>query len=590
MLERALALNACVAPVCSPNLPRRAPPVGARGHEQDVAAVLLIARGRVLLATALVLGATLVGAQGGGADVLLAIGGYLWVPFASVLALAASVNTVRPVRVAGAIGDLAMLVALDSLVADAATVALAGYSLVVVLGAYTGGRQFGLFLGGAAMALVLLGEYAATPADRLDGSVIALFGVTLALLLVVVDRAASEQRRAEARSAHLATKAEAILARVADGVVVTNALGVMVEANPAAERMVGMPSLEGHCSEVLGLCEGERKLDCSTGCGLLSLAAGEPGSILGHEVWRARPDGTRQPLLANAAPLLDEQGQLVEVVHSLRDITRLKQADEAKTLFLATASHELKTPLTVISGFAETLQREDVSDVLRRRGLEAISDRARELTGIVERLLLSSRIESGRLTIATRPIDLYPILRERTDAMASATGREVILMTPEKIPPVQADVAAVATIVDHLVDNAIKYSPGGGPVLVGVIVDAAQVRIEVNDSGVGMDEEAAAHCFEKFWQADSTDRRRFGGTGIGLYVVSSLAESMGGSTSVRSALSEGSTFSVVLQRADGRSEDGAAGESGQVLVGERSMVREFMRQLGVPESSGVPQP
>ena len=587
-----MALNASVATVRAPNQPRRAHRGGTRGHEQDVAAVLLVARGRVLLATGLVLGATLLGDHDGGADALLGIAGYLWVPFASILALAASVRTVRTVRIVGAVGDLGMLFALHQLVDGAATVVLAGYSLVVVMSAYTGGRQFGLLLGGAAMGLVLLAEYGAEPAQRLDGSVVAMFGVTLSFLLVVVDRAASEQRRAEARSAHLATKAEAILARVADGVVVTNGAGIVVEANPAAQRIVGIGSLDGHCGDVLGLCSGERKLDCSSGCGLLSLTSGEGSGALGQEVWRARPDGSRQPLLANASPILDGRGQLVEVVHSLRDITRLKQADEAKTLFLATASHELKTPLTVISGFAETLQREDVSDGLRQRGLEAIAHRARELTGIVERLLLSSRIESGRLTVATRPTDLRSIVRERTDAMAAATRREVVVSAPDDIPPVLADAAALATIIDHLVDNAIKYSPAGGPVSLDVSVEDEAVRFDVTDTGVGMDEDAAAHCFEKFWQADSSDRRRFGGTGIGLYIVASLAEGMDGSATVRSAPGQGSTFSVELKRADGRFGQHEAGPDGdgQLLIGERSMVREFMRQLGVPESTGVQHP
>ncbi len=556
--------------------------------------MLLVARGRVLLATAFVLGGSLLSNRSDSADVLLAVGGYLWVPFAGALALAASVRTVRIVRVLGAVGDLAMLFALHSLISGSATIALAGYSVVVVLGAYTGGRPFGLSLAGGAMALGLLGERLLLRSERLDGPVIALFGVTLALLLVVVDRAASEQRRAEARSAHLATKADAILARVADGVVVTNAAGIVTEANPAAEQLVGVQSLGGRsCGEVLSLCLGERKLDCSTGCGLLALIESESTS-LGDEVWRARADGSRQPVLANASPLFDEHGALVEVVHSLRDITRLRQADEAKTLFLATASHELKTPLTVIRGFAETLQRDNLPEDVKQRGLEAIANRARELTGIVERLLLSSRIEAGRLTVETMPVDLLPTLRERTETMAAATRRAIELSATDGVAFVSADEQAIATIVDHLIDNAIKYSPNGEPVQVSVTTSETQVRIDVTDGGIGMDAEQTAHCFDKFWQADSTDHRRFGGTGIGLYIVASLAEGMGGGVDVRSTGGEGSTFGVFLRRADvaaaADTEGSADGDEGeQAGVGERSMVREFMRQLGVPASSGAPR-
>jgi PAS domain S-box-containing protein len=563
---------------------------GADRHEQDVAAVLLVTRGRVVLATALVLCGSLVRHRAPSADLLLTLSAYVWVPVAAVLALAASTRTVRFVRIAGAAGDLGMLFAVHWLTSGSATVALAGYSLVVVLGAYTGGRQFGLALAAAAMGLVLLGD-SITPGVGLGRSVVALFAATLALLLVVVDRAASEQRRAEARSVHLASKAEAILARVADAVIVTDTIGSIVEANPAAEQLVGAIRLNGRrCHDVLSLCVGERKLDCTTGCGLLGLAQMRT-TTLGHEVWRSRADGSRQPVLANASPLYSGNGELVEVVHSLRDITRLKQADEAKTLFLATASHELKTPLTVIRGFAETLLRNELPDPVRQQGLEAIATRARELTGIVERLLLSSRIEAGRLLVETSTVDVTPIVRERVQAVAGATGRRVDVNIADGSTIVSADDQAIATVVDHLLDNAIKYSPDGAPVRVSVTGDREVVRIDIADTGVGMDAEQAAHCFEKFWQADSTDRRRFGGTGIGLYIVLSLTEGMGGSVDVRSGPGNGSVFSVALRRPDAAGPGGAdATDAGNVGVGERTMVREFMRQLGVPVASGAPRP
>ncbi len=554
----------------------------SRGHEQDIAAELIVARGRVLLATAVALGASLLSSRSHEADVMLAICGYAWVPFAGLLALAASTRTVRTVRVLGALGDLSMILALHLVVGGSAPVALAGYSVVVVLGAYTGGRVFGLALVIGAMLLVLLGESQLAPPERLDRLIVALFAVTLTLLLVVVQRATSEQRRAEARSVRLASKADAILARVADCVVVTDASGVVAEANPAAVELLGADVAGGRlCGEVLALCHGERRISCSAGCGLQQLFAQAP-SLFGIEVWRARSDGTRQPLLANASPLYDETGALLEVVHSLRDITRLKEADEAKTLFLATASHELKTPLTVIRGFAETLLRDDVPADVTRYGLEAIAGRARELTAIVERLLLSSRIEAGRLVVETTSIDLLPVLKERTEAVAMAGRREVLLTADLPFARVLADEQVVATVIDHLVDNAIKYSPAGGPVTVTVMEGVEHTRIAVDDSGIGMDAAQMAHCFDKFWQADSNDRREFGGTGIGLYIVASLVESVGGAVEVQSRRGVGSTFTVSLRRTSVPEPAPPSEPTSPTGLGERSMVREFMRQIGVP--------
>src|SRR5204863_4560677 len=125
-------------------------------------------------------------------------------------------------------------------------------------------------------------------------------------------------------------------------------------------------------------------------CALLALAG--PNGNDPNETWRLDASGRKQPLLANAEAVTDDHGRTVEVVHSLRDITRLKQAEEAKTLFLATASHELKTPLTVIRGFADTLLAFDDFDAERRTAaLQAIRIRSEELVRIVDRLLLSSR-------------------------------------------------------------------------------------------------------------------------------------------------------------------------------------------------------
>jgi signal transduction histidine kinase len=300
---------------------------------------------------------------------------------------------------------------------------------------------------------------------------------------------------------------------------------------------------------------------------------------LGQEVWRDDGTGRRQPLLANADPVLDASGVAVEVVHSMRDISRLKQAEEAKTMFLATASHELKTPLTVIRGFAETLLRQKQSGgEIAEDALQAIHRRAIELTKIVDRLLLSSRIEAGRIRLDLRAVDVAPILAERTAAFGAATARPVACLVEPDLPAVLGEEDAIVTVLDHLLDNAAKYSSADVPILVRTGTADARVWFEVEDSGIGMDNEAASRCFDKFWQAESNDVRRYGGTGIGLYIVRSLVEGIGGSVSVRSVPGRGSTFRVELVEAVFvPTLPPAAGDEG-----EATSIREFMRQIGVP--------
>jgi signal transduction histidine kinase len=332
---------------------------------------------------------------------------------------------------------------------------------------------------------------------------------------------------------------------------------------------VGVP-----CARALALREGERPLDCRSGCPLLVEDGVAVDSGAGREVWRLLPDGRRQPLLASAFAVTDEQGG-VEVVHSLRDVTRLKEADEAKTLFLATASHELKTPVTVIAGFAETIQRyPDMPPERRAEAVEAIRRRALELSSIVDRLLLSSKIEAGRVHVDLHPVNVRTLLIEVAGAFQDASGRHMVTQVAHETLLAQADPLALRTVVDHLLDNAVKYSDGG-PVVLGGRRIGGTIEISVSDIGIGMEEEQSLRCFDKFWQAESTDVRRFGGTGIGLYIVSSMVDAMGGTISVETAVGQGSTFTVSLPTvAAAAAEPVAPDQDPPAILG-------FMRQMGV---------
>ena len=546
--------------------------------EPDALALRVAARIRV--AVAIIVAATgsfLPHLSGRKAWLFLAVG-LLWVPWASVVLLAADSPTNRIALLGGPAGDLLMLFGVQLLAPGTATAALPGYVAVVAFAAYTAGRRFASCLAACALTFTLAAPQLA-PSSDLDSSAAALLAAVLAALVLLLDRTASVQRREVARSNRLEGRSDAILANIADGVLVTDGASRAVQCNPAVARLLGRAeeALVGrHCSEVLGLRIGERALDCSQGCALLA-GAGSGDSALDREVWRSGFDGRRQPLLANAVSVHGADGA-VEVVHSLRDITKVKQADEAKTLFLATASHELRTPLTVISGFAATLRSDPEPDpVMRDKALAAIERRTTELTKIIDRLLLSSRIEAGRVELTLKATQVGPLLWERAEALAGATGRTVAVEAGSDVPAVQADAQAFVTVIDHLLDNAVKYSPGGEPVRVDVEVTERDVRVRVTDGGIGMDPEQAARCFEKFWQAESTDVRRFGGTGIGLYIVHSLVEAMQGEVGVSSELGAGTMFTVTLRRAGIEGPDDE-----QARAKEPSVIREFMRQIGVP--------
>jgi signal transduction histidine kinase len=161
------------------------------------------------------------------------------------------------------------------------------------------------------------------------------------------------------------------------------------------------------------------------------------------------------------------------------------------------------------------------------------------------------------------------------------SGRSIVCDCPADLPPAVADPDALATVLDHVLDNAVKYSPDGGLIAVALSADSSGVQIEVSDSGIGMNEEGAAHCFDRFWQAESSDVRRFGGTGVGLYIVRSLVEGMGGEVGVRAMPGTGTTITTRLRRASPHDLANTGTRSAESANTNRTVVQEFMHQIGV---------
>lgn len=544
------------------------------GRDSSAVRVVAVLRVAVLLGVAGI-GSFTAESHGHTAHLLLLIG-LVAVPWSTIVFFCADRPDNRIALYGGPIGDLLVLFAAQAILDGAVEPVLPGYLVLVAFTVYTVGRSFATLIVTGAIALTLVAHEVGPGEQRLHTSITLPLFVGVIALLFLVERTTVLQEKATAASERLQGRADKILDNVADAVFVTDGAGRMLVCNPAAERLVGRAAAAmagAQCHEVLGLHSGERALDCVGGCALLRISVAS-----GPELWREDSTGRRQPLLAEAAEVPGPDGAS-EVVHSMRDITRLKQAEEAKTLFLATASHELKTPLTVISGFASTLLRyPDIDETMRRSALDAIWTRSTELTRIVERLLLSSRIEAGRLDLEVGALDVVPLLRERVVSSAAGISRRITYVATEDVPTVICNAEALTTVIDHLLDNAVKYSPSGDAVEVAVSSDDGVVRISVSDRGIGMDAEQAARCFDRFWQAESTDVRRFGGTGIGLYIVQSLVDAMGGSITVDSAPGEGSTFSIHLRVAGAVPQQSSAAHAG-----EATSIREFMRQIGVPE-------
>jgi signal transduction histidine kinase len=299
----------------------------------------------------------------------------------------------------------------------------------------------------------------------------------------------------------------AILDAMADGLAVVDAAGAVREWNKTAEALTGFAA----------------------------------GDVVGRPPPFPLPERAGQPVdhrLDNGrwieiltAPI----GATGERVVDFRDVTEPKNLEEAKDLFLATVSHELRTPITVMRGFAETLLHrwDALADDDRRAAMRVVAERVQLLAALVERLLLGTRAGVGALTLAQAPLDVGSALRDVAASFAHFSDRHRIeLDVAPGLPPVLGDRVALDNVVGQLVENAVKYAPDGGVVRISAAGDGEDVRITVEDEGIGIAPEHAERVFERFYQVDTGNRRRFGGVGLGLYIVRELVEAQGGRVTV----------------------------------------------------------
>jgi PAS domain S-box-containing protein len=315
----------------------------------------------------------------------------------------------------------------------------------------------------------------------------------------------------------------AVIDGSADGIAVLDEQGNVKQWNPAAHRITGMPA-----SEVMGAPP--------------PFPLPEPGERRTHKL----TSGRWLDVLCTAL------GGGGERVVDFRDVTAAKELEEAKDLFLATTSHELRTPITVVQGFASTLASrwDQLSDADRRSAVRTIAERAGSLGRLVEQLLLGARAGADQLPVDNGPFDLAALLRAAVISFDALSDKhEVVADIPVGLPPAHGDPMATDIIVGQLLENAVKYSPAGGKVTVRARSTDPTIEVEVADEGIGINPGDHERIFERFYQGETGDRRRFGGVGIGLYIVRRLAVAQEGTVVAQSRPEGGTTMRLSLRRA-----------------------------------------
>jgi signal transduction histidine kinase len=252
-----------------------------------------------------------------------------------------------------------------------------------------------------------------------------------------------------------------------------------------------------------------------------------------------------QHSLSERLPVVHSDDELERLSLSLnRMISRLQETIDGSKQFVADASHELRTPLTVMRGELESLAQDRSLGRETRETLGSVLEEVERLAEIVESLFALSRLDAGEVNAQWRRFDLAELASTTAEQMSLlATDKNVSIACESTAGVmVQGDPARLKQVVVNLLDNAIKYTPGGGRVRLTVRREQGYALLEVADNGVGIPAEALPHVFKRFFRVDSSRSRGQGGAGLGLAIVKSICSAHGADIEVISTVGAGSTF------------------------------------------------
>ncbi len=332
----------------------------------------------------------------------------------------------------------------------------------------------------------------------------------------------------------------AVLASMKEGVAVIGRDQRIIYCNSAFCRAAGVPGVG---------CEGRPVIELIRHPDLLSFIQ---KSMTGDESISAEVvvGSIRTQSYAVTSAPIHADGATTGAVMVLHDITEIRRLERARRDFIANISHEFKTPLTAIQGFAETLLGGALEDAQnRRRFLEIIREHALRLGRLTEDLLKLAQIEAGQLQRESKPVRISEIVEPCMEvARIKAEAKKLTLSSEydKGMPLLFGDVRSFQEILQNLLDNALRYTMPGGSIRVKAVVEDAEAVLSVEDTGIGIPKADQDRIFERFYRADAARSRESGGTGLGLSIVKHLVESSGGRIMVDSEVGHGSTFCIYL--------------------------------------------
>jgi PAS domain S-box-containing protein len=266
-----------------------------------------------------------------------------------------------------------------------------------------------------------------------------------------------------------------------------------------------------------------------------------------------RLDGSTISVGITYAPLLTPGGELQNIIANVRDITHFREAERLKSTFISVVSHELKTPVALIKGYADALSREDADwdqDTIQN-GLTVIEEEADRLTELIENLLAASKLQAEGMRLNLDDVNLPRLAQQAIERFQTQTDQHTLRAEfPDHFPIIPGDVTRLRQVLDNLLSNAIKYSPDGGEIVIRGSYDDQSVQIAVSDPGVGLPPDQLDRVFERFYRVNNRQTQKTQGTGLGLYLAHAVINAHGGKIWASNNPTGGATFSFVLPRQD----------------------------------------
>ena len=351
--------------------------------------------------------------------------------------------------------------------------------------------------------------------------------------------------------AHEKRRLDAIIQNSADGVMILDTQRRIQVFNRALEEMTGRSAEEAlgqPCSRMLALKDRQGKDICEAMCPLLQP---EPEAHLYVEGDVKRPTGSVVTVGITYSPLYGRGGRLVSIISNVRDITRFREAEDMKSTFVSVISHELKSPVSIIKGYADTLRREDAqwdTDTLRQ-GLTVIAEESDRLNRLIDNLLDTSRLQASAFKLELSYLQVDKLAEKVMGEFRTQSSEHMFTLDfPPDFPAVRGDIERLRQVLTNLLSNAIKYSPRGGLIRTGGWADDDWVYLAVADEGIGIPRSEQERIFERFYRAESPLTRRTEGAGLGLYLCKEVVEAHGGKIWVTSAPGRGAKFVFKLPR------------------------------------------